>query len=290
MGRRGRRKPGKIQFARKCIFCETKNANSREHFYPEWMHDLLPTGPQGSYTGDLIDAHPKSRVITRQDRRVKPGELYSKKMKVVCKVCNNEWMSAIEMAAKPYLRHIVAGEGITLGAPQLETIARWAVLKTLISEHDQRGIEVTPQEDRTSFMAHGTIPDYFNVYLLSHASPSRIGYVRNSYTVSLTREGPQPPLDDLQKNTQVVSIILGSAMLFVTAARVYGFRVEDRLHMPVVVGRRIWPPNVAPLEWPGDPILTNDQMRRLAYCMETIAALPQVRWGGDIPPNNRRSG
>ena len=57
------RVPKRLQFARKCILCEVNNANSREHFYSEWMHDLLPVGPQGTYTGEIIDEHPKTRAV-----------------------------------------------------------------------------------------------------------------------------------------------------------------------------------------------------------------------------------
>jgi len=274
--------PKKFQFTRKCIFCEANNANSREHFYSEWMHDLLPLGPQGSYTGEIIDEHPKTRQVSRHEKRIKPGELYTKKMKVVCGTCNNEWMSGVEEAVKPLLVPIIMGEAITLNAGQLKLVAQWASLKTIVCEHDNRGTEITPQADRTAFMAEGVIPHYFNIYLLSHNCPSRIGYVRTSQTVSLTPGEPVPPLEGRNKNTQQISVILGSAMLHINAARVDGFKIEDNLNMPAVVARRIWPPNIVPLTWPADPILSGDQMRDLAYGMDKITALPRAKWGGDI--------
>lgn len=284
MPRRLPKPPKKIQFARKCIFCETNNANSREHFYSEWMHDLLPVGPQGTYSGDFIDQHPKTKEVTRHDRRVKPGELYTKKMKVVCRACNNEWMSGIEEAAKPILEPLIKGEKITLGAAQLEVLAKWATLKTIVCEHDVRGVEVTPQHDRTVFMAEGAIPPYFNIYLLSHESESRIGYVRTSHAVSLSPGEPIPPLDGRKKNTQQISVTLGQIMLHINAARVDGFSIEGRLEMPAVVGRRIWPPNVVPMTWPSEPVLTNKQMRELAYGMEKIAALPNALFSTHLDP------
>lgn len=289
MSNRLPRPPKKIQFARKCVFCEVNSANSREHFYSEWMHELLPLGPEGKYSGEIIDEHPKTRAVSKHDKRTKPGELYTKKLKVVCQSCNNEWMSQLDEAAKPHLTPIIKGHAITLDTPSLETVARWATLKAIVSEHDSGGSNfVTPIEDRKAFMANGTIPPYFNIYLLSHQSPSRIGYVRTSHAVSLTPDGPQPPLNGRSKNTQQISVILGSAMLHINAANVDGFRIEDRLNMPKVVERRIWPPNISPLSWPAAPILTNDQMRDLAYSMERISALPQVKWGGDIPASPTR--
>lgn len=142
------------------------------------MHELLPLGPEGKYSGELIDENPKTRAVNRHDKHTKPGELFTKKMKVVCAPCNNEWMSGMEDAVKPLLTPIIKGEAVTLEAGDLELIARWATLKAIASEHDRRNTEVTPQAERTAFMANCAIPPHFNIYLLSHKCPSRIGYVR----------------------------------------------------------------------------------------------------------------
>jgi hypothetical protein len=133
-------------------------------------------------------------------------------------------------------------------------------------------------------MADRTIPAHFHIYLLTHSCASQIGYVRTSQTMSLTKNGPEPPLEGRQRNTQQISVILGSAMLFINSARVDGFKIEDAMSMPKVVPYRIWPPNVAPITWPSDTVLTCDQMRDLAYSMKKIMALPQAKWGGDIIP------
>lgn len=245
------------------------------------MHDLLPIGPEGTYSGEFREEHPKTKAVSKHEKRTKPGELYTKKMKVVCEQCNNEWMSQIDEAVKPLLTPIIKGEPVTLNASELEIIARWATLKAIVCEQDTRSTDVTPQEDRTAFMADRTIPPYFNIYLLNHSCSSRIGYVRTSHAVSLTMDGPTPPLEGRQKNTQQISVILGSAMLHINAARVDGFRIEDRLFMPAVVSRRIWPPNFTTLTWPASPVLTCDQMRELAYSIKRLTALPEVKWGGD---------
>lgn len=192
-------------------------------------------------------------------------------------------MSGIEDAAKPFLTLIIKGEAVTLDAAQLELVAKWATLKAIVCEHDNRGTEVTPQADRTAFMTDGIIPAYFNIYLLSHNCASRVGYVRTSQTASMTNGAPLPPLEGRTKNTEQISVILGSAMLHINAARVDGFMIENNLNMPAVVGRRIWPPNVTPLTWPADPVISCDQMRDLAYAMEKIMALPRANWGGDLP-------
>lgn len=283
MSNRLPRPPKKAQFAHKCVFCEVNNANSREHFYSGWMHDLLPLGTKGTSNGEFIEEHSKIGVVSKYEKWVKPGELFTKKMKVVCVTCNNGWMSQLDEAAKQLLTPIIKGEYVTLDAASLEILARWATLKAIVSEHDAGSTDMTPIEDRKAFMNGGAIPDYFHIYLLSHSCASRIGYVRTSQAVSLTPDGPQPPLNGRLKNTQQISVILGSAMLHMNAARVDGFRIEDRLHMPKVAERRIWPPDITPLSWPARPVLTCDQMRELAYAMDRIMALPEAKWGGDLP-------
>lgn len=136
---------------------------------------------------------------------MKLGELHSKKMKVICRACDNEWMSGIEHAAKPLLMPIIKGEAVTLDAAQREVVAKWATLKVLVCEHDNRGTEVTRQANRTAFMTSGIIPEYFNIYLLRHKCASRVGYVRSSQTVSTTSGTPVPLLEGRTKNTEQIS-------------------------------------------------------------------------------------
>lgn len=271
----------RLQFSRKCIFCAVNNANSGEHLFPMWMHGLLPLGPEGSYIGERIDEHPKTRVITDYAKVTKPGEMYTRKLKVVCASCNNGWMSRIEERALPVLSKIVSGDPVNADAEQLSAVACWATLKAIVSEHGDRDTAVTPQIERTAFMRDGVIPSYFRIYLLNHSSPSRIGYLRTSQTISRSLDGPDPPLDGLKKNTQQISVVLGNVMLLINAARVTDFQIEDGLDMPAVVERRIWPPNKIPLSYPAKPILTGRQMHELGYAMEKIMAQDNVRWGGD---------
>lgn len=212
------------QFARKCIFCGA-NANSREHLYSSWMHRLLPEFAEQAYSGEFIEAHPKTGAVSRRSKKTKPGHLHTKKVKAVCKNCNNGWMSVMEQDAKPSLEPLINGEIVSLDASMLALLARWAALKAIVSEHDQPRTHVTPQADRTLFMEAGTIPSYFNIYMVSHKCESRSGYVRTSHTVALTKDGPVPPLDGREKNTQQISFILGSVMLHINAARVDGFSV-----------------------------------------------------------------
>jgi len=250
------------------------------------MHEFLPLGPEGKYSGEFTDEHAKTKEISHHEKRTKPGELYTKKIKAVCPSCNNGWMSGIEEGVIPSLTPLIKGEAATLNADQLAIVARWGALKAIILEHDRRETEVTPQSERTAFMANGTIPPHFNIYLLSHASKSRIGHVRTTHLISRSKDGPSPPIEGRQKNVQQISVILGSVMLYVNAARIDDFSIEQYIDMPAVIALRIWPPNVVPLSWPTKPFLNNQQMYQLAYSMDRIAAQPQVRWGGELPIRN----
>lgn len=48
-------------------------------------------------------------------------------MKRVCKLCNNGWMSDLEVAVEPIMRAIFQGKDIDkLGDPELKVVAKWS--------------------------------------------------------------------------------------------------------------------------------------------------------------------
>lgn len=59
----------------------------------------------------------------------------SRKAKVVCRACNNGWMSRWEDAAKPLVERLVEGGGaVRLSADDASRLARWGMLKSLMME------------------------------------------------------------------------------------------------------------------------------------------------------------
>ena len=78
---------------RTCLFCASSAPLNGEHIFGDWLQNL-------GYTGEGV------REIARGDGSepiIQRGGPFSKKLKVVCYLCNNEWMSGMETAAQPVL-------------------------------------------------------------------------------------------------------------------------------------------------------------------------------------------
>src|ERR1039457_1463762 len=100
---------------RRCIVCGGTPVTG-EHLFSIWIGDLVPktaarhmrTVRAAMGTGDQLD-----RPYLDQARRLE-GDIKSSRLRTVCKRCNNEWMSAIESAAKPVMTPLILGQLVVL--------------------------------------------------------------------------------------------------------------------------------------------------------------------------------
>ncbi|HST36457.1 MAG TPA: hypothetical protein VLK25_07500, partial [Allosphingosinicella sp.] len=168
---------------RQCIFCEGP-ATSKEHFWPGWMHDLLPAVPDPKHDRRLYSFHPITGV-REEGPQAKPGSIHTIKIRAVCAQCNNGWMSQLEQEARPFLTPLINGTPIVLDAKQLEVVARWITLKSIVAEHAARNNFLTPRDDRVAFKERGTIPAYFRIYCANHNMTDAAGYIRHTSDLRL---------------------------------------------------------------------------------------------------------
>lgn len=71
--------------------------------------------------------------------------------RLVCRKCNNGWMSALELAAKDRLLPMIHGNPVRLRPQHQVAIASWAVLKALVQDRAHPGGSVVPQQDLADF-------------------------------------------------------------------------------------------------------------------------------------------
>src|SRR6266853_3297846 len=121
-----RTKPG-AQPQGKCIFC-SKAGLTKEHLWPVWATPLLGNSRAEKHTEQLFTT--QNTVLIRPPRtKAKPGNLRTKKLRVVCGGCNSGWMSALENAVKPMLTALVTSQPRALTPDDLDVLARWVALK-----------------------------------------------------------------------------------------------------------------------------------------------------------------
>ncbi len=126
-----------------CIFCRMPfgpdRPRSEEHIWPRWMHSLLPEkqGAQRLFDAtELLENRPFGRVL---HKHFKP--------RVVCRPCNNEWMSGLETATKPILRPLMLGEPQHLDRRSQTILATWASLKNMVAEFSSPETRATGSAD-----------------------------------------------------------------------------------------------------------------------------------------------
>lgn len=121
--------------ATRCIFCGCPKL-TREHMFPRWTREFFKHLPPLRAHASFGRVYPDR--IEETEWRL-PGPLHHWEVKNVCggteNHCNSGWMRGIENRTKPILLPLIMGEANPRLSPaDLETIATWAVLKTMVAD------------------------------------------------------------------------------------------------------------------------------------------------------------
>jgi len=197
-----------------CIFCGLGRL-SKEHLWSEWMHGLVRAHgvPQHNvaehYVGD------KKRGVISATKKVRGGHVTTRKFRVVCRVCNNTWMSGLEEAAKPILSPLLVGGDAVLSPDMQETLAKWVVLKAMVAEQSKPQEAVFSDLDRKVFKDEGIVPQGVTIWLARCFSPLwRNAFLRSSAQLALSDSLP-PRVIPTEEKKNVQTTALGAGELFV---------------------------------------------------------------------------
>jgi hypothetical protein len=125
-----------------CIFCGS-SPTEVEDVFPKWVKKLLPR--QKGITA--VAADPITGVVTYY-----PGIAYDARAKVVCKPCNNRWMSDIEHRASRYMKPMVFGFlSVPLSSTAQTQLATWALLKSFLIPYVLPDSQYVPQTHYAEF-------------------------------------------------------------------------------------------------------------------------------------------
>jgi hypothetical protein len=128
------------QSPRRCIFCGGTGL-SKEHIWSDWLGKIIPRSDDHSQS-IIRDVPGPDRI-----RIVEPflyshqGSMNSRKLRNVCKKCNNGWMSAIVNRAKP-------------SAEMIRDLAAWISLSSVMAEFTDLRTAVIPATDRKHLWIH----------------------------------------------------------------------------------------------------------------------------------------
>jgi hypothetical protein len=106
-----------------CIFCGGLGKKSDEDTWPSWLVEHV--GPIPVTVIGIADRPRRQTGIRR-------------KKSLVCKLCNNGWMSRLEKRVQPFLVPLIDRRGMWLDGEVQDAIARWAVKTVMVMEASSR--------------------------------------------------------------------------------------------------------------------------------------------------------
>ena len=269
---------------KKCIFCNTLGNISKEHFWSEWLASHIPQAAKSRHISGLLASEGKQPQQLRSFSE-RDGSVLTKKIRVVCKTCNNGWMSQLESAAKPTLIALINRSNLTFSSKDAQTLALWVSVKTIVGEYATENTALTILDDRHLVRTDNLIPEYFRIFVGYHSLEAQAGYQRHSTTLSTNTLGPNPPLPkSITRNIQATCFLVGPLIFYVVAARIQGFNINAL--NPSNQLTRLWPQTLANLDLNAlTPINAND-VATIANRLTTLIESPQVQYGGPLPNQN----
>jgi hypothetical protein len=154
-------------------------------------------------------------------------------------------------------------------------------MKVITGEHAEKGLHVTPKEDRFLLREKGEVPEYFAIYISTHATEAASGWLRHSNTISTSFSGPNPPLRGLKRNTQSIAFICGKVFIYVFATREKGIESSKFIKMNSL--ECVHPISKSEFIWPTKKQTSKEEMSRLAWLLNDTQKDPRFRYGGDLP-------
>jgi len=145
------------------------------------------------------------------------GDPKSRRVKIVCQRCNNEWMSILQDRAKPLLLPLMKGEKTTLNEQKQKIIAAWAAMTVINAEYITPGRAAISVVYRRHLFQHKEAPPRIRIWIGNFRRRKWPAYwVHNSLLIA-PGDAPYPwqvgPGGLLWPNTQVTTLTFGALYL-----------------------------------------------------------------------------
>jgi len=231
---------------RQCLFCPSTKLN-QEHIWPNWIVKQFR---------HRLPGHRGYRVSqTRNDKRIlSVSANLEHTTRVVCRPCNEGWMSRVESAAKPELTsliHFAVGvRPVTVEAQLILSV--WATLRSMVFESllpAERRLFTQPQREAFKAMLE---PDedpnrafQFPVRIFVWLTMLTGAETNARLNVTTGRNSDQPGTD-----VHLANFSIGQAYFQVLAfgdSAAFGDLDKARMHEATT---RLWPARDADLRWP----------------------------------------
>jgi hypothetical protein len=226
--------------ARACIFCGA-TADSVEDAWPKWLTSrFIAPGTMESQRGADL------RLNTWRTDRPKIG------VKRACTTCNNEWMSRLQLRAKPIIERLWGQNARILDIEDSRTLSLWTVMTAMVLQTlGEPEAWLFSDLERTLFWKCEHMPQMTGVWIANCLGHSEVYSQSRSMWTGPSRDAEQ------QDRGNVITMAFGS--LAIQLLKLVPHReVAPGTEVTVAQGpgpweevsRQIWPIQPEPVSWP----------------------------------------
>jgi hypothetical protein len=191
---------------KRCIFCESDEKLTKEHVFGKWIKKAVVNPHPRTDHFVFINGAPKVPGAFNR-----PGAPHSKHLKVVCRTCNNGWMSALQANAKEHVLGLLRGELDINAKDNMKHIASYAAMVTMVLEFSDLNTLTVPQEERSYLRDKWAPPENWQIFAGRSIDINQTGAIW--HTAGLFPL-PKPGDEVLQgPNVQVTTVIFGQSFI-----------------------------------------------------------------------------
>jgi hypothetical protein len=255
---------------KRCIFCGEFGL-SKEHIFSKWTYALVPNSPTDTHArGHFTSSRGSPGVIENREIKHYQGNVNTIRLRVVCKTCNNGWMSRQDNEIKSTLSALILCKAVSLNEAEQLKLATWITMKAMVAEQSRPDDAASIQGERSLLMADLRPPPSWQIWVARQTGITwRVAYQRRASTLGyLDGQGiTQSPDGTLAKNTQSITIGLGQLLLNVVSTRVPQLRFSFR---DTTIGHAMHPihPYNRDISWPPSQILDGAQAELVATAFD----------------------
>jgi hypothetical protein len=270
-----------FQYGRgKCIFCQRQPPDvpmSKEHLFGDWLRELFPRNDATTHMLGVLEWI-GAPFRSKPTERIKPsaqGHSGSKKVRHVCKECNEGWLSEkVESAAKPILTSVLRGDVVEIDEDMQRIIATWAAKTVMVAEYVHPHKAVIPQGERTWLKENLSPPAGWTIWIGTYDGifwrDLSVQQHAGTLTIPTVNNG-DPSIHYLESTV----IGMGRLMFFVASSSWPRLRqiieTVGSPRPPILV--QIWPIVHSRILWPRTPSLTDSDANQMlgAYSNQILS-------------------
>jgi hypothetical protein len=259
-----------------CIFCG-RGGLSKEHIFPDWMRQLFRRTPTDTHTEGEIWWVPNPRsnneMWTLPARRLVQGHAGSRKVRVVCRSCNNGWIGDIDEAAKPTLLPLICDRPTIINRDQQQILGKFLTKVVITSEYTKPRDRAIPKEQRDYFFLNRNPLPLWHIWIGRYNGSLWRELMIFHHMVKLLAHTEKP--SGGPRNTHSTVMGMGSLLALVigTSRNNLTFEIGDSHESALV---RLWPIRNDIIRWPPPDVIGDVGADVIANTLSRIAGLPNA--------------